>query len=323
VQRVAFGSVVPWRDAQNGGGNSFNFRIEGMGGEGGLDDPRGRFRSVSPGFFAALGIPVLAGRDFDASDTADAERVVIVSASVAEQLMPGQEVLNRRLVWTDPLMKFINISTEPRRIVGVVADVDDERITPAPAMTVYHPFEQQVAGGRLFVHANVDPYTLVPGITRIVRELANDQPVERAATLDDVRAEVLAPDRLNTLVFGGFAAVALIISIVGVAGVLAFSVSSRIREFGIRMAIGSQPTSILAGVLVQGLIIAAAGVIVGGVGGFALARVLASYVAEVRLPGLLPVAGAATVLLIAALVASVVPAARAARIDVIRALRTE
>ena len=121
-------------------------------------------------------------------------------------------------------------------------------------MTVYHPFEQELGGGRLFVHARSDPYALVPIITRTVRELAADQPVERAATLDDVRAEVLAPDRLNAIVFGGFAAVALAISIVGVAGVLAFSVSGRTREFGIRLAIGSQPREILTGVLGEGLV---------------------------------------------------------------------
>jgi hypothetical protein len=91
---------------------------------------------------------------------------------------------------------------------------------------VYHPLEQEMGGGRLFVHAQADPYALVPSITRIIRELSPEQPVERAATLDDVRAEVLAPDRLNALVFGVFAAVALTIAVVGVAGVLAFSVSA-------------------------------------------------------------------------------------------------
>ena len=112
-------------------------------------------------------------------------------------------------------------------------------------MSVYHPFEQEIGGGRLFVHARTDPYALVPPITRIIRELSADQPVERAATLEDVRAEVLAPDRLNALVFGGFAAVALTIAVVGVAGVLAFSVSARTREFGIRLAIGSAPRHLL------------------------------------------------------------------------------
>jgi ABC-type antimicrobial peptide transport system permease subunit len=226
-------------------------------------------------------------------------------------------------MWTDGIIKFIGVSPEPRRIVGVTADVDDASIDPADVMTVYHPFEQELGGGRLFVHARTDPYALVPIITRTVRELAADQPVERAATLDDVRAEVLAPDRLNAIVFGGFAAVALAISIVGVAGVLAFSVSGRTREFGIRLAIGSQPREILTNVLGEGLWITAFGVIAGAMAGFALARVAGSYVQNVQLPGVLPVIVSAAVLLAAAVVGSLLPAARAARVDVVQALRAE
>ena len=120
---------------------------------------------------------------------------------------------------------------------------------PGPAFSVYHPFEQEIGGGRLFVHASGDPYALVPPITKIIRALSPDQPVEQAATLDDIRAEVLAPERLNALVFGGFAAVALMIAVVGVAGVLAFSVSARTREFGIRLAVGSAPRQLLTKVL--------------------------------------------------------------------------
>ena len=196
-------------------------------------------------------MPISAGRDFTADDIDGGERVVIISQSVADQLFSGREVLNRRLLWTDSIIKFIGVSPEPRRIVGVVPDIDDERIVPGPALTVYHPFEQEVSGGRVFVHTRTDPYPLVPNITRIVRDLASDQPVEQAATLDDVRAEVLAPDRLNSLVFGIFAAVAVAISVVGVAGVLAFSVSGRMHEFGIRLAIGSKPSAILVGVLTK------------------------------------------------------------------------
>src|SRR5205814_6850303 len=132
----------------------------------------------------------------------------------------------------------------------------------------------------------------------MIREMGTDQPVERAATLDDVKAEVLAPDRLNTIVFGGFAGVALAISIVGVAGVLAFSVSGRTREFGIRMAIGSQSGAILTSVLGEGLIMASLGVIAGAAGGLALARIVGSYIADVTLPGVLPILGAAALLLI-------------------------
>ena len=145
--------------------------------------------------------------------------------------------------------------------------MDDENVVPGPALSVYHPFEQEIGGGRLFVHARTDPYALVPPITRIIRELSPEQPVEQAATLDDVRAEVLAPDRLNALVFGGFAAVALTIAVVGVAGVLAFSVSARTREFGIRLAIGSAPRHLLTRVLREGAVIAGAGIVAGAVGG--------------------------------------------------------
>ena len=220
-------------------------------------------------------------------------------------------------------MKFIGIAQDPRRIVGVVADIDDERIEPKPTLTVYHPFEQELGAGRLFVRARTDPYALVPIITRTVRDLAADQPVERAATLDDVRAEVLAPTRLNAIVFGGFAAVALAISVVGVAGVLAFSVSGRTREFGIRLAVGSQPVSILAAVLAEGTVMAAIGIFVGAAGGFTLTRIASAYVQDVELPGAGTVIASAAVLLAAATVASLLPAARAARVDVMEALRTE
>jgi putative ABC transport system permease protein len=322
VQHVALGSLVPWRDAGSNG-PGFQFSIEGRRKENGEDDPRGKFRSISPGFFAALGVPIMAGRDFDDTDRDGAEKVVIVSQSLAQRMFPNQDAVNRHLVWTDPVMKFIGVGPEPRRIVGVVNDVDDENVSPSPMMLVYHPIEQEFGGSRLFVHTKADPYALVPSITRIVRDLSTDTPVERASTLEDVRTEVLAPDRLNAIVFGGFAAVALAISVVGVAGVLAFSVSGRIREFGIRLAVGSQPERILAGVLGEGAWMAALGVVAGAAGGYALARVAGSLVQEVRMPGLLPIVAAATILLVAAVVASLLPAARAARVDVMQALRSE
>jgi len=141
--------------------------------------------------------------------------------------------------------------------------------------------------------------------------------------LEDMRAEVLAPDRLNALVFGCFAAVALAIAVVGVAGVLAFSVSGRTREFGIRLAIGSQPRHLLLDVLKDGFLMATAGLIAGAAGGYVLARVVGSYFEEVRIPGAFPILASASVLLAAAVMASVLPAARAARVDITQALRSE
>ncbi|HET7698272.1 MAG TPA: ADOP family duplicated permease [Vicinamibacterales bacterium] len=322
VERVAVGTIVPWRDA-GGFGPGFQFMVEGYAKGNGEEDPRARFRTVSPGFFAALGVPIVAGRDFSDGDRRDTDRVVIVSQSLARRMFPNQDALNRRLRWTDPVMKFIDVSTEGRRIVGIAADIDDENIVPGPALAVYHPFEQEIGGGRFFVHARTDPYALVPSITRIVRELSAEQPVEQAATLEDIRAEVLAPDRLNALVFGGFATVAFVIAIVGVAGVLAFSVSARTREFGIRLAIGSAPRHLLTRVLGEGAVIACAGIVAGTIGGLLLAKVVGSYVQEVRIPGALPIVVAAAVLIAAAIAASLMPAARASRVDVIQALRSE
>ncbi|HEY7497398.1 MAG TPA: ADOP family duplicated permease [Vicinamibacterales bacterium] len=322
VERVAIGTIVPWRDAGTFG-PGFQFSVEGYAKANGEEDPRARFRTVSSGFFAALGVPIIAGRDFTDADRRGGERVVIVSQSVARRMFPSQDALNRGLMWTDPVMKFIDVSTAPRRIVGIAADVDDENVVPGPAMSVYHPFEQEIGGGRLFVHARMDPYALVTPITRIIRDLSPEQPVEQAATLDDVRAEVLAPNRLNALVFGGFAAVALTIAIVGVAGVLAFSVSARTREFGIRLAIGSAPRHLLTRVLSEGAVIAGVGIVAGAIGGLILARVAGSYIADVEIPGALPIAGASLILVSAAVLASLMPAARASRVDVVQALRSD
>jgi predicted permease len=322
VQSVASANQAPWRDA---GSNGFQaqFWVEGKQKENGEEDPRARFRSVSPGYFATLGVPLLGGRDFTANDDDKTEKVVIINQTVAQTLFPGQDPINRHLMWTDPVMKFIDVSTGPRRIVGVVPDIDDEHVDPQPAMAVYHPVDQEFGGGRLLIQTAGDPYALVPTIARTIRDLSNEQPVERAATLEDIKAEVLAPDRLNTIVFGGFAIVALAISIVGVGGVLAFSVSGRTREFGIRLAVGSQPSRILTSVVSEGAVMAALGVGVGVAAGWAGARVIASLLQQTQLPGLVVIAGAAVVLVVAAIVASVLPAARASRVDVMQALRSE
>jgi putative ABC transport system permease protein len=147
--------------------------------------------------------------------------------------------------------------------------------------------------------------------------------VERAATLEDIRAEVLTPDRLNALVFGVFAVVALAIAVVGVAGVLAFSVSARTREFGIRLALGSQRRQLLGRVIAEGAVITAFGIGAGLASGLGLQRLASSYFEQVQSPGAWVVSGAAGILLAAAVVASAWPAMRAARVDVMQAIRAD
>jgi len=160
-------------------------------------------------------------------------------------------------------------------------------------------------------------------VTDVIRKLSPEQPVERGATLARVRTQVLSPERLNAFVFTGFAGIALLLALVGVAGVLAFSVSARTREFGVRLALGSAPRLILAQVLSEGLVIAAIGAAAGAVGGYAVARAATAFFASVQLPGVVPVVAASIVLIGAAIIASLVPAARAARTDVLQAIRAE
>jgi predicted permease len=316
VQAASFGNVVPWRDAGAFGGTA-SFTAEGYTPADGEEKPIGRVRAAGPHFFAALGISVLAGREFTNDER---DPVAIVSRSLAQRMFPNGEALNRHIAWADPM----NPNPVSRRIVGVVADVDDENMVRQPAMTIYAPTSPLLGyGGRLFVRTAADPYSTVPMVTRMVRGLAPDQSLERAATLEDVRAAVLAPERVNAFVFSGFAGIALLIAVVGVAGVLAFSVSARTREFGVRLALGSAPRHLLARVVREGLTIAAIGIAAGAAGGYVLARLASPFFEHVDVPGMLPLIGAAGVLITAAIAASLMPAARAAQIDVLQALRSE
>jgi predicted permease len=317
VDDVAIGMLVPWRDRF---GPPIQFGVDGYTPADGEENPRARFRVVSPRYFAVLGVPLVTGRDFTEEDRRGNELVAIVSQSVAQRLFPNGDALNHHMWWIDDYFGKVVV---PRRIVGVVADVDDENIVRGPAMAVYQPVQQIGVVGRLLVRATGDPYALVPPVRRVVRGLSPDQPVERAATLEDIRAELLSPDRLNAFVFSGFAGIALLIAVVGVAGVLAFSVSARTREFGIRLAVGSAPRHILGRVLTEGAVIASIGTAAGAAAGYALARVAARFIGSVQLPGALPLGAAAAVLIAAAIAAALMPAARASRVDVLQALRSE
>lgn len=338
VTNTAFGDVVPWRDGGGNTGAGFQFSADGHVHAAGVEDPRAQSRSISPGFFAALGVPIIAGRDFNTLDyqhdglNKNQEPVVIISETLARRMFPNQDPINRHVYWTDPVLQFFPGTdaekarlVAPHRIIGVTADIDDVHVVPEPTPTIYSSFDEEglMFGGRLFIHTTANPYAMVSSATRVIRDMSADQPVERAASLADIRAEVLTPDRLNSLVFGVFAAVALAIAVVGVAGVLAFSVSARTREFGIRLALGSEPRQLLKGVIAEGTVIAAAGVLVGAAFGFVLARLAGRYFLDVKMPGALPVFVSAFVLMAVAVIASALPAARAARVDVMQALRSE
>jgi hypothetical protein len=309
VSTTAFSTIAPWRDADSVG---VGLQFSADGHVHGKDDPRALWRTVSPGYFAALGVPILDGRDLNDLDDQNREPVAVVSETLARRMFPAGDAVGQHVYWTDPVLEFLpGTDAEkvrfkgPHRIIGVVADVDDLHVVPQPVTTIYGTFaDSPMFGGHLFIHTTANPYSLVTPVTKIIRQMSADEPVEHAATLEDMRAKVLAPDRLNSLVFGVFAGVALLIAVIGV-------------------AVGSQPENLLRGVVAEGVVIAAIGVLAGAAFGFVVARVAGSYFGDLKMPGALPVIVSAFVLIGAAVVASMLPAARAARVDVIQALRSE
>jgi hypothetical protein len=321
VDGVSGGLVVPWRDGDRWL-KPIQFAAQGYTPANGEEHPYARQRVVGPGFFKVVGIPVVAGREFTDADRLGSERIAIVSQSIAQRYFSNGDAVDRQLQQTGTLTD-LRVDSTPLRIVGVVADVDDVDVARAPAMTIYYLWRSKDLSDRIFVRTSGDPHALVPAVTRILRSASPDAAVERPATLEEVRAEILSPERLNAFVVSGFAGIALLIAVVGVSGVLAFSVSARMREFGIRLAIGSSPRDLLARVLQDGLRIVVIGIVAGVAGSYAFARIAGTFVEQLRLPGTLPLLAAAAVLVGAGILASWVPAARAARVDALRALRSE
>jgi len=318
VESAALGMFVPWRDAGSFGAG-VTYRGETQTLAPGGDVPRARMRVVGAGFFATLGLPILEGRDFGPNDRGGVPFVAIVSETVARRAFPTGKAVDRHVVWNDP----VSNREVPTRIVGIVPDLDDENVIPGPAPAIYLAVPQIGVARRLFVHTSGDPSALVPEVTRTIRQLSADQAIARAATLEQVRAEVLSPERLNAFVVSGFAGIALLIAVVGVSGVLAFSVSARTREFGVRLAVGSAPRQLLRQVVGEGVTIAGIGTAAGAGIGLVGAQAASRFIDHLDAPGPIPLIVAAALLMTAAAVASLVPAERAAGVDVIEALRSE
>jgi putative ABC transport system permease protein len=293
-------------------------RVEGMS-EDGIVSPMGQTNSVSPAYFETVGIAVTSGRPFTAADDASSEDVAIINASMARDIFGEADPLNARFAqqqnngnWGDWI-----------RIVGVAADTREYGLSVAGAHTIYRPAPQVGAGASFIVRTTGPAGPVAQRVTEIVRSMEADRPVDNVNTLADLRADDVAPERLNAALFSSFAVLALLIAAIGVLGVLAFTVSQRTREFGVRMALGARQTQVLGMVLGEGALLAAIAV-VGGVGAAVfLSRFLADLLFGVTPtdPVTYVVVGAALGLV--ALVAAYVPARRATRVDPMEALRAE
>jgi len=274
-------------------------------------------RLISSDYFHCLGIPVLQGRAFTPADRDGAPRVAIINAALARRFFPGE----------DPLGKRIDMSWKSsgwQEIVGVVGDVRHDGLDLPVTPTVYVPFLQAPDTAMTLVARTAgDPMGQVGAIRAQVAALDPNQPLSQVRTMERLVAESIGPRRFSLSLIGGFALAALLLAAIGIYGVIAYSVSQRIHEIGIRMALGARHADVLRLVLGQGLRLVMAGLVVGLAAAIPLARALSSFLFGVRPTDPLTFAGIPLLLAGVALLASYLPARRAARTDPLTALRVE
>ncbi len=320
VEVAALGSQAPLR----AGFLDFDVKAEGRAVPPNQPPAHAVFRSVDPKYFAAAGIPLLAGRTIRSTDLRGSPLVVVLSASFAAQLFGDQDPIGRRVAWTGEVLKFSPVSGEWRTVVGVVGDTRDAGLERPPVAVMYLPFAQEfIVGASLVVRTSADPAALQPTIARAIREVDPRQLIERMATLEQVRDATVAPRRTNAFFIAAFAALALVIAMVGIAGVLAFSVRARTAEIGIRMSLGADASRVQRMVLGEGGVLLLAGVGVGLTGALLAARLLRGLLFGVTPYDPVTLAGVAVVLSAVGVAACWLPAMRAARVDPAVALRAD
>jgi putative ABC transport system permease protein len=279
--------------------------------------PIGLTRSVTPGYFRVMGIPLLAGRDFTSSDTGKSPQVVVVDRTLARRYFPGETAVGKRLIVDIP-------ERHTAEIVGVVGDVKPVRLEGDDWPTIYAPWAQAPAGIAVVVARTVGPpVSIAPAAERTIHELDREQPVADLRPMESVVDEAIAGARFNAVVLGVFAQIAFALAAVGIYGVISYDVSSRTREIGIRVALGAGRGDVLRLVLGQGARLAAYGIAVGLAAAFGLTRLMSSMLYGVKPADAWTFASMAALLGVVALAASWIPSRRAMALDPVTALRQE
>ena len=319
VREVGIGSTMPLRSQQF----QLEVKAEGRPLAAGEAMPRAEYRTASPEYFRAAGIPLVSGREFSTTDRDSSLRVVILNQTLAKHLFPDRDPVGQRIAWTGDVLRFIGVSGDWRTIVGVVGDTKDGGLDAEPRGVVFMPLAQEPAFGfgGLVIRAESDPVSLVGATTRLVRGIVPNDPIENVLTVSQIRDQSVAPRRLNATLVSSFGLLAVVIAAVGIAGVLAFSVSARSNEIGIRMSLGADSGRVQRMVLGEGGVLLGIGLLLGLAG---------SLIATRLIRGLLfgdtpydPVTLGAVSLLMAAvgIGACWLPAIRASRIDPMVAIR--
>lgn len=308
------------------GGSHQPIAIQGRPAVAMSEQPEVDVRLVSTGYFHAMHIPVLRGRDFNDNDTADQPGAILISDAMAKRFWPNEDPVGKRLTPTFSPGKI-------REVVGVVGDVKLDGLDQADLNSaIYVPltqlgmganFEWRSFGLDVVVRTTTSPATLVSAVTNSVHEIDPQQAVAHVMTMDQFLAESISPQRFNMLLLATFAGLALVLAAIGIYSVLSYAVRRRVREIGIRMALGAQIRDVLRLVVFEGMKPALVGMCIGLTGALLLGRVLAKLVFGVRTTDPMTYVAVSILLMAVALLATALPAYRATRVDPMRTLRDE
>jgi len=286
------------------------------------DQPSADFFNVDPGYFKTMSIPMIKGRDFDDRDKHKSAPVIIVSETFARQIFPGEDVIGKRI--KPGISVFEDEETPWREIVGVVGDVKNRALNTEPRPVYYVPqaqvpFNQEI----IVVKTTGDPHALVKAATKEVGTLDGDLAVFGVKTMEEYISRSVSTPRFNTTLLSIFAAVALVLTVVGLYGVMSYAVAQRTSEIGIRLALGAQTRDVLSLIIGQGLRLVLIGIAGGLLGAFALMNLISSLLFGVTAKDPMTFIVVSVVLAVIALLACYVPARRATRVDPLEALRYE
>ena len=321
VSEVGVGSVMPLRTS---GGFQLDLKAEGRPLAAGEPMPRAEYRTASPEYFRAAGIPLLRGREFESTDREGAALVVILNRTLADKLFPDRDPIGQRVAWTGDVLRFIPVTGNWRTVVGVVGDTRDGGLDAEPRPVLFQPFAQEraFAGGLVIRAGSVLP-ALAQAATRLVRSITPQDPIENVLTVAQIRDQSVAPRRLNAALVSSFGILAVIIAAVGIAGVLAFSVNARTSEIGIRMSLGADSGMVQRMVLAEGGVLLGLGLLLGLGGALFATRLIRGLLFGVAPNDPVTLVGVALLMAVIGLGACWVPARRAASIDPAVAIRQQ
>ena len=265
-------------------------------------------------YFRTFGIPVLEGRGFLPTDRLDGPRVAVVSAAVAQRFWPGRDPIGKRI--------RIGASDPWRTVVGVAGDTHFRTLRAATPM-VYVPWQQYYWQGFVAIRTTVPLSGILPSVRQILRKIDPAVTLWQARSMDEALDEQLAQPKLSTLLMSGFGVVALLLTAVGLYGVMAATVREQTRDIGVRMALGATPGQLRGDVLRRALVVVVAGALLGLAAALLMARLVQSLLFDVRPNDPIALTGSCGVLLAVALLAAYLPARHASRIDPARALQAE